>query len=276
MRFILYNMRYATGPSFHRSASSSGKNLQRIADFLSAAEPDLVGLVEVDHGSYRSGGKNQAELLASELGHYHSYSVKYGQDSLWRHVPVLKKQGNAFLARDRIRDETFHFFNKGMKRLVIELEMQHVIVYLVHLSLGAKARHLQLNALYQIVKQSKLPCIVAGDFNMLWGEKEIEIFLAATGLRNANRQRLPTYPSSNPQRHLDFILYSKGISIRKFQVPDIRYSDHRPVLVDFDVEVRNGERAETRPTHCSCIERIERLLPLELAKPEPVNSEHAI
>ena len=192
-------------------------------------EPDLIGLIEVDHGSYRTGGKNQVEQIADSLGHYHSHAIKYGQKSFWRHIPVLKQQGNAFLARDRIRNETFHFFERGMKRLVIELELEHVVVYLAHLSLGARARHHQLGSLYELVKKTKGPCLVAGDFNMLWGEREIDMFLAATGLQNANTERLPTYPSKKPRRHLDFILHSKEIKIRNFQVPQVAFSDHLPV-----------------------------------------------
>ena len=147
MRFVLYNIRYATGPKMRNSVRSSRKNLVRIATFLRELEPDLVGLIEVDQGSYRTGGKNQVEQLAEALGHYHSHSIKYGERSFWRHVPVVRKQGNAFLARDRIRNETFHFFDQGMKRLVIELELEHLVVYLVHLALGARARHKQLDAL---------------------------------------------------------------------------------------------------------------------------------
>ncbi len=260
MRLLLYNIRYATGPRLHNSASSTRKNLERISGFLRDMEPDLVGLIEVDQGSYRSGGKNQAEILAKELGHYHSYSIKYGHDSFWRRVPILKNQGNAFLARNRIRDETFHFFTSGIKRLVIEIELQHVIVYLVHLSIGAKTRHKQLGALYDLVKQSSLPCIVAGDFNMLWGEKEIDMFLAATGLQNANQEGRPTYPSRNPYRHLDFILYSDGITVRNFQIPNVQYSDHLPMLVDFDVKVATESRQRPRLAHCSCREKIERLI----------------
>ena len=188
MRFVLYNIRYATGRNAHNFMRSSKKNLELITTFLRELEPDLVGLTEVDHGSYRTGGKNQIELLAESLGHYHSHSIKYGQRSFWRHVPVVKKQGNAFLARDRIRNETFHYFAHGMKRLVIELELEHVVVYLVHLAIGARTRHHQLGALYDLVKKTERPCVVAGDFNMLWGESEIDMFLAATGLQNANTE----------------------------------------------------------------------------------------
>ncbi|WP_020675383.1 endonuclease/exonuclease/phosphatase family protein [Geopsychrobacter electrodiphilus] len=255
MRFLLYNIRYATGPRLHKSASSSKKNLERITVFLRDLEPDLVGLIEVDHGSYRSSGENQAELLAKSLGHYHSHSIKYEEDSLWRHVPVIRNQGNAFLTRYRIRGETFHFFKSGMKRLVIELELQHVVVYLVHLALGARTRHQQLSALYEMIKQTDRPCLVAGDFNMLWGETEIDMFLAATGLQNANVAGLPTYPSKNPHRHLDFVLHSKGIKVRNFQIPQVLFSDHLPVLVDFDVEVQEEDRKLPRRPYCSCVEK---------------------
>jgi endonuclease/exonuclease/phosphatase family metal-dependent hydrolase len=252
MRFVLYNIRYATGPKLHHYVGSSRKNLERITDFLRELQPDLVGLVEVDHGSYRSGGENQIELLAQSLGHYHSHSVKYDQRSFWRHVPVLKTQGNAFLTRNRIRNETFHFFEQGMKRLVIELDLEHLVVYLVHLALGARTRHLQLDELYELVKKTDRPCVVAGDFNLLWGEREIDMFLAATGLQNANLARLPTYPSKKPQRHLDFFLHSKEIQIRDFQVPNVPFSDHLPVVVDFDVQVEQERRKEPRLPYCYC------------------------
>ena len=252
MRFVHYNMCYATGPKMHNSMRSTVKNMAKIMEFLRELEPDLVGLIEVDHGSYRSGGKNQAEQLAEALGHYHSHSVKYAESSFWRHIPVLRKQGNAFLTRGRIRNETFHYFERGMKRLVIELELEHVVIYLVHLALGSRVRHQQLGELYDLVKGTKKPCLVAGDFNALWGEREINLFLAATGLEDANSKSLATYPSNNPRRHLDFILHSKGIVVRDFQVPQVQFSDHLPLVVDLDVQVENDLRKVQRPPHCYC------------------------
>lgn len=253
MRFVLYNIRYATGAKTSHFMRQTQKNLEKITAFLRELEPDLVGLIEVDQGSYRSAGKNQAEQLAESLGHYHTHSIKYGEKSLWRHVPVVKKQGNAFLARDRIRNETFHFFKHGIKRLVIELELDHVVIYLVHLALGGRARHRQLSALYDLVRKAEKPCVVAGDFNALWGEREIDLFIAASGLQNANIRSLPTYPSKNPHRHLDFVLYSNKIKLRDFFVPQVAYSDHLPLVVDFDVEVEHDQRQGERSEHCYCM-----------------------
>lgn len=249
MRFVLYNIRYATGQKIHHFVRPSKRNLKQITAFLRDLEPDLVGLIEVDHGSYRMGGEDQARLLATSLGHFHSYCVKYGENSFWRQLPVLRNQGNAFLARDRIRNEKFHFFESGMKRLVMELELDYVVVFLVHLALGARVRHRQLAALYELVKRIHKPCVVAGDFNALWGEREINLFLAASGLQNANLGGLPTYPSRNPRRHLDFILYSRGVKIRNFMIPQVRLSDHLPLVLDFDIEVEKEKRRRTRPHH---------------------------
>ncbi|NIR25502.1 MAG: endonuclease, partial [Gammaproteobacteria bacterium] len=130
--------------------------------------------------------------------------------------------------------------------------LEHVIVYLVHLSLGARARHHQLSDLYSLVKNTSKPCIVAGDFNMLWGEREIDLFLAATGLQNANKCNLPTFPSRQPRRHLDFVLHSKEILIKNFTIPNVSFSDHLPVMVDFDVQVEEDHRSEQRAPHCYC------------------------
>ena len=246
MRFVLYNIRYATGLKTHNFARPSSRNLERIAVFLREQEPDIIGLVEVDLGSYRSGFRNQAHLLADSLGHFHSHAIKYQADSFWSRLPVLRKQGNAFLARDRIRNATFHFFEQGMKRLVIELELDQVVVFLVHLALGSRARHQQLGALYNLIKGVQKPVLVAGDFNALWGEQEIELFLAATGLQNANTARLPTFPSRKPHRHLDFILYSPGIIVREFRIPQVPFSDHLPLVLDFDLIVSQERRNKPR------------------------------
>lgn len=240
MRFVLYNIRYGTG--FKRShfptgsfLRRTGKNLERIGDFLGGLNPDVAGLVEVDAGSYRSKKLNQAQTLAERLGHYHVYRSKYGENSLTNRIPVFNQQGNAFLVRDSGHKETFHYFDRGMKRLVIELEMEKVTFFLIHLALGSRLRHRQLGDLYDLLQTVKKPYIVAGDFNAIWGEQEIRLFQAATGLKNAHASNSPTFPSWKPKRHLDFVLHSPGIEIQKCWMPNVLFSDHLPIVCDFTV-----------------------------------------
>jgi len=211
-------------------------HLGEIIRFIKPLQPDILGLVEVDGGSYRAGKLNQAETIARELGHYHAYRTKYSESArLAKRMPVVGKQGNAFITRNSITDARYHYFERGMKRLVIELEMENLVVFLVHLSLGFRIRHQQLSMLYNLVKNTKKPHIVAGDFNALWGEREIDLFLAASGLRNVNRDSSPSFPSWAPKRHLDFILCSPEIKEDRFWMPDITLSDHLPLVFDFEI-----------------------------------------
>lgn len=244
MRLLVYNIRYAVGAAApaHVPVPGAGYlfgnpgNLDKIIEFLSSQDPDIVGLIEVDIGSMRSGRVNQADAIAEALGHYSSYECKYGEESVNQYLPILRKQANAFLAAPRITGERFHYFDTGIKRLIIELELDGLAIFLVHLSLKYRHRHFQLRHLYELVKESQKPVIVAGDFNTFWGENEIFLFMEAAGLRSANADGMPSYPSRTPRMELDFILYGKGIEVINFAIPRVTFSDHLPLVCDFELQ----------------------------------------
>lgn len=209
--------------------------LPEITKFIKAVDPDVVGLIEVDTGSIRSRNVNQAEKLATDLCMNTSYETKYGAKSFNKLLPIVRKQGNAFMAAPRVRGETFHYFDTGIKRLIIELEIDDFAIFLVHLSLKYRHRHLQLRRLYDLIQVTKKPVVVAGDFNTFWGENEIYLFMKAAGLRSANVDSLPTYPSRSPRKELDFVLYQDGIRVTAFEIPDVKLSDHLPLVCDFEL-----------------------------------------
>ncbi|MDH3275790.1 MAG: endonuclease/exonuclease/phosphatase family protein [Gammaproteobacteria bacterium] len=243
MRLLLYNIRYAVGggASMHMPLPGAGyvlgsrSVLPELTTFIKSVDPDIVGLIEVDTGSIRSRKVNQAEKIASHLSMNTSYETKYGSKSLNQLLPIVRKQGNAFMAAARVHGETFHYFDTGIKRLIIELEMREFAVFLVHLSLKYRHRHLQLRHLYDLIEKTQKPVIVAGDFNTFWGENEIYLFKRAARLTSANVDCIPTYPSRAPRKELDFILFQEGINVTNFEVPQVRYSDHLPLVCDFDV-----------------------------------------
>ena len=249
VRLLLYNIRYATGtgPAFHLPVPGAGylrsnrKVLGNITEFIRAEEPDVVGLIEVDTGSIRTGMLNQAEYIASRLGHFSTYQCKYGAGSINQFMPIVRKQSNAFLSAPTVHGERFHYFDTGIKRLIIELELEDVCVFLVHLSLKFRHRQYQLRSLHDLVQQSAKPVIVAGDFNTFWGTHEIYLFMRAAGLRSANAAGIPSFPARVPRIELDFILVSAGIEISGFRVPDVRFSDHRPLVCDFRVRTAATE-----------------------------------
>ena len=251
MRLLLYNIRYATGtgPAFHLPLPGAGylrsnrRVLAGITDFIRSERPDVVGLIEVDMGSIRTGLVNQAEHIAAQLGHYSTYQCKYGADSVNHFMPIVRNQGNGFLSSPNVHAERFHYFDTGIKRLIIELELSEVCVFLVHLSLKYRQRQYQLRSLHDLILRSTKPVIVAGDFNTFWGTHEIYLFMRAAGLRSANAGGLPSFPARVPRIELDFILVSAGIEVSDFRVPDVRFSDHRPLVCDIQIHAGAAERA---------------------------------
>jgi len=243
MRLLLYNIRYAVGGGASMRMPIPGAGyvlgnqavLPEITRFIKSVDPDVVGLIEVDTGSIRSRNVNQAEKIAADLGMNTSYETKYGDRSLNQLLPIVRKQGNAFMAAPRVHGEKFHYFDTGIKRLIIELEMDDFAIFLVHLSLKYRHRHLQLRRLYDLIQETKKPVVVAGDFNTFWGENEIYLFKKAAGLTSANSDSIPTYPSRAPRKELDFVLYQDGIKVTDFRVPDVRHSDHLPLVCDFEL-----------------------------------------
>jgi endonuclease/exonuclease/phosphatase family metal-dependent hydrolase len=243
MRILLYNIRYGAGIGrrFHLPVPYSGYlkktngNLKHILDFIKSVNPDIVGLIEVDSGSFRSEKNNQAETIAWELQHDHIYQSKYAETSMTTKMPLLNKQGNAILSNLPIVNQKFHYFREGVKRLVIEMELSDFKVFLVHLSIKFRHRQYQLQDLHDMVKAAGKPVILAGDFNVFRGQRELQLFLAASGLKSANGNGQPSHPSRRPRRQLDYIFHSPGINAAGFEVPQIKLSDHSPLIFDFEV-----------------------------------------
>jgi endonuclease/exonuclease/phosphatase family metal-dependent hydrolase len=251
VRLLVYNIRYATGtgPAFHFPVPGAGylrssrRVLERITEMIRGEDPDLVGLIEVDTGSVRTGMVNQATHVADALGHYTAHQCKYGAGSINQLVPIVRKQSNALLAAPRVTGERFHYFDTGIKRLIIELELDDIAIFLVHLSLKFRHRQYQLRYLYDLVRKTEKPVIVAGDFNTYWGDHELYLFMQAAGLRNANLHGLPSYPSNSPRKELDFILHSSRIEVNRFEMPDVQFSDHLPLVCDFTIHQRAQQAA---------------------------------
>ena len=243
MRFLLYNIRYGAGIGrrLHFPAPYSGYlkntngNLRHIVEFIRSVRPDIIALIEVDSGSYRTGKNNQAEAIAREMKYDYVYQSKYPVDSIIQRIPLVNKQGNALLTNYKIKCHRFHYFRKGIKRLVIELELNEISIFMVHLSLKFRSRQYQLQELHSMIEHVERPLIVAGDFNVFWGDQELRLFAAATGLKNANGHGKPSHPSRSPYRQLDYIFHSPEIRVTRFQIPRIKFSDHVPLICDFEV-----------------------------------------
>lgn len=240
MKIVSYNIAYFSGltgkkfhyvSKFHKMLFHSKKKMNEIIDFLKKENPDVVGLIEIDGGSLRTLYKSQPEKVERQMKYNMLFNQKYGENKIKTKIPILKKQGNAFITRKRIEEYEFFSLPAGFKRLVIRIRYEGIQFYLVHLALSKMTRSIQIDFLRKkINKEDKN--IVLGDFNTFNGEMELRKMVKECGLKNPNEGEIPTQPSCKPKYILDYILVSKGIKVKKFTVPSLQYSDHLPVIVE--------------------------------------------
>lgn len=241
---MLYNMRYGTGCGlkFHLPFPFGGffrktsHNLNSLIRFFREQKADVLGLVEIDAGSYRAGHRSQADIIARHLGKRPFCRSKYNRYSWWSRLPLMRKQSNAFLCGRPVVYERTHFLRRGVKRLVMELELEEVVIFIVHLALSRRCREAQLADLARLAKNARKPYLIAGDFNAFAGKVELKEFMKVLRLANANLDNAPTFPSRAPRWQLDFILHSPEIQVTHFEVARaVRLSDHLPLICDFEV-----------------------------------------
>ncbi len=244
MRFLVYNIAYGTGGpngsshrvlTSHRYIKTHDKHFEKIINFIKKANVDIIGLVEVDTGSFRTEQINQVKKIADHLNHFHICDIKYGENSFLRKVPYLRNQSNAILTAFENEKSKFHYMPRGMKKLVIESRINNVIFFLVHLALTKKVRQIQLQYLEKLIPKDQ-HVIVAGDFNTMQGSCELDHFIYKCGLRNANSKNHATYPSWDARKELDYILCSENIEITSFEVPKVKFSDHHPLILEFEAK----------------------------------------
>ncbi|TAK96398.1 endonuclease [Patescibacteria group bacterium] len=242
MKILFFNAGYCTGikgtafeyvTQFWKYLYSGRKVLRDLRNFLREVDPDVVALAEVDSGSARGRFINQVEFLGRELKYgTHMIKRKYDRRRIIHTLPILRNQSNAILAKDGRIGFTSYYMRSGVKRLIIQAQIQPDIdFFVVHLSLGKKVRVQQLRQLSRMITHSK-KVIVAGDFNVFTGHDELTSFMKKHGLVSANRKHLPTFPSWRPVAELDYFLVSPNIKVKKFKILNHALSDHLPIMIE--------------------------------------------
>jgi endonuclease/exonuclease/phosphatase family metal-dependent hydrolase len=240
MKLLIYNIAYGTGSpgsnagrliTSHRYLYTNAEYFDQIAEFIDSVDPDVIGLLEADSGSFRTGKVHHAEKLAERLNHFHISENKYGTNSPGRIIPLLKNQTNAIVTSDDNNRTKFHYFPCGFKKLIIEIEIDGIVLFLVHLSIRRKIRTRQLAYLNELITNDK-PIIIAGDFNTFKGNQELSRLKTELKLFNPNLDNCPTYPSWKPKHQLDYILCSEQLQVSSFAIPKVEFSDHLPLIAE--------------------------------------------
>jgi endonuclease/exonuclease/phosphatase family metal-dependent hydrolase len=238
LRLLTYNIQAGIATSnYHHYFLHSWKhvlpcpgrrqNLDRIADLV--RHYDVVGLQEADAGSLRSGYVNLTEYLANKGGFPHWY------DQTNRNFGMFAQHSMGILSRLRAADVSEHRLPgviPGRGALVARYGKGRdaLVLVLVHLALGRRARLRQLGFIGEIARAYQ-NVIVMGDLNCRSDSPELTHLIERAGLREPAHD-LHTFPSWRPVRNIDHILVSPSIRVNAVSVLNYPLSDHLPIAME--------------------------------------------
>lgn len=238
VRVLSYNIHHGRG-------MDQQIDLPRIAGVISATRPDLVALQEVDRGTGRSGGVDQA----AELGRLTGLEARFGSAMAYDGGAY----GEAVLSRWPVEATRTHPLpnqDGHEPRAALEIDVQvpgdgprirFMGTHLDHVDDTNRMRQVQaLQAIYPVSDGS--PAILVGDFNAKPDSPVMRQLLGEWTL--ASKGYGATYPSGKPRVVIDHILVRPAASWRVVHVetiPEKMASDHRPLLVELEfIPALNG------------------------------------
>lgn len=222
MRIMTYNIQHGAG-------MDDVIDLDRQATVIRNADPEVVGLQEVDSCVKRSGYIHQAAVLAKSLGMYSTFGPA---------IPLTGgKYGVAILSKEKPLSHRIIPLPGNEKRVLLVCEFQEYVFATTHLALEEENRLTSLDIILEEAARWDKPFFICGDWNdkptstLITKMKKNFTFLNSITDSSTNY----TFPAGTPKSIIDYIAcYGRAIrSVRKRQViNEPNASDHRPVLVE--------------------------------------------
>lgn len=240
--------------NIHKGFSQFNRRMMvhELRERLRELSADIVFLQEVQGLHLRHAERHvdwpsqpQHEFLAEDVWENHSY----GSNMVYDHG----HHGNAILSRFPILTEHnqdvthLRFDRRGLLHCAVELPQlaQPLHCVCVHLSLFARSRRLQLDALASHIEDlvpAGAPLLIAGDFND-WRNKADDLLADRLGLvevfAGARRRPSRSYPAALPMFRLDRI-YQRGLQVVDTQVhagrPWSTISDHAVLTAELKIK----------------------------------------
>ena len=216
-------------------------DLQRIADVINSAKPDLVGLQEVDRGVKRTEGKDEIAELAAMTRMEYAFAPNLDYQG--------GKYGVAILSRFPIKNTEHRMFEnkreaerRGMLRVEVEVDGKRLNFVTTHLDYQFEdGRLFETEQMLKFLEDVKGPLIVVADLNdvpagsayQLVRTKFDDAWVASRAAGDGF-----SYPADKPVKRIDHIFYRSGAGTRgkKSWVIQTLASDHIPVMAELEIK----------------------------------------
>lgn len=228
LRVLSYNI--------HHGAGVDGEiDLDRIAAVIASVEPDIVGLQEVEQGTERTDGVDQPAVLGALTGMDHAF----GRNLDFRGGGF----GNAILSRLPINSSgnvLLTAFDDGEQRGVLTAEVtlpgeagpvRVLVTHLDHRDDPAERINSAQEINQLMANLGGVPAVLLGDLNDVRGSAPLRRLAATWAV--VGDVELPTFPVEQPDKQIDFVLYSPPA---RWAVVEVRVldeavaSDHRAIF----------------------------------------------
>ena len=235
LRVMTYNIHVGVG-------MDKKLDLQRIADVINTARPDLVGLQEVDRGVKRTEGKDEIVELAAMTRMEYAFAPNLDYQG--------GKYGVAILSRLPIKQTEHRMFEnkreaerRGMLRIEIEVDGKKLNFVTTHLDYQFEdGRLFETEQMLKFLEVVKGPTIVVADLNDIPTGSAYKLmrtkFDDAWVTSGAKGEGF-SYPADKPVKRIDHIFYGTGqrIRARKSWVIETLASDHIPVMAELEINL---------------------------------------
>ncbi|MHC4909630.1 MAG: endonuclease/exonuclease/phosphatase family protein [Planctomycetota bacterium] len=226
-RVVSYNI--------HHGEGVDGRfDLERIAEVIIALDPDLVALQEVDRGTRRSGGIDQASVLAMLTGRHHAYGRAMPYDGGEYGVAILSRWPIVEATNDPLPYSEGHEPRTALSVVVESPKGRRLRFISTHFQHDSGDDRLEqarrLNRIFD--GENEPPMILAGDLNAEPGSPPMQELLEWWTPAILEEPPL-TFSSTAPDRTIDWILLKPGRKWTVFSVEAIDEpvaSDHRPLV----------------------------------------------
>lgn len=233
LKVLTYNIHHGNPPS-----KKDVIDLDAIANVIKREDPDVVAMQELDKMVSRSGGIDEAKIIAEKVNmNYHFFkSIDYdgGEYGIAIFSKMkLKNPKQIILPKAKEQAET-----RTMGYVEIAIAGgQKLIFACTHLGVeGDESRLMQVEAIKNELGKTALPVILCGDLNCSVGSEPIKLLLQE--FRNSCTENCGfTIPANKPYRNIDFIV-SRNVAwpVSDYHVVDEEYaSDHRPVAAVYNI-----------------------------------------
>lgn len=231
LKVLSYNIHHGEG-------TDERVDLARQAEVIRKADPDLVALQEVDDRTQRTGGIDQTEQLAELTGLKGRFAKQLDYEG--------GGYGQAVLSRFPLSEVQVHWLPGRPERqrriaasVTVDLGEQTLTFVTTHLHhFDEQFRREQAEALNSLLAAGDGPIVLAGDLNAVPGSGPIATLEKHWSSATAGEAQALTYPAQRPERQLDYVFVRPSNRIRVTSAKVIEESiasDHRPLLVEFEV-----------------------------------------